>query len=91
MHLLTDSLASFAAIFRAVLLLIGEVPPIKKHAIVRETIRALDLRSIAFERIFDIREKHETEGLNETDLNDLFAEYLEQIERVIDRVNEIEG
>jgi hypothetical protein len=53
--LLSDSLASFAALFSAVLILKGEDPPIAKEDSVRATVRALGLDGVAFERIFELR------------------------------------
>lgn len=88
-NLLADSLASFSAIFRAVLLLLGKIPPIKKRAIVRETVKELGLKGQAFEVIFEIRRQHADENIDEKELNDLFAEYMEQIESVIEKIDQI--
>lgn len=88
--LMSDSLASFAALFRAVLMLIGEDAPVAKPDCVRATVRALSLDSEPFERIFAIRASDET-TLNEVDANHLFAAYMEQIERVIEAVDKIES
>ena len=87
-NLMADSLASFAADFRAVLLLIGKVPPIKKQDIVRETVRELGLRGESFEKIFEIRENTNRLEFDEISANDLFAEYLLEIERVIASVDD---
>ncbi|NNE65492.1 MAG: nucleotidyltransferase domain-containing protein [Pyrinomonadaceae bacterium] len=88
--LMSDSLTSFSADFRAVLLLIGKVPPIKKHDIVQETVRELRLHGEPFEKIFDIRENNASPEYDETSSNELFGEYLIEIERVIAAVNSLE-
>jgi predicted nucleotidyltransferase len=86
--LMSDSLASFAALFRPVLMLHGKEPPVGKPACVRATVELLDLDAEPFERIFDLRSSGET-LLTEVETNDLFAAYLEQIERVIEAVDRL--
>ena len=84
---MSDSLASFAALFRAVLILHGQEAPIAKPDCVRATARLLNLDPEPFEKIFAIRA---TGDLPATDkeANDLFAGYLLQIERVVEAVDE---
>src|SRR6478672_11162716 len=53
--LMSDSLASFAALFRAVLILHGQEAPVAKPDVVRATSRLLKLNSEPFERIFEFR------------------------------------
>ncbi len=89
-NLMVGSLASFSSAFRAVLLMMGKVPPVKKHDIVRETIRELGLQKEAFEKLFEIRKNSVNADLNETSANELFTEYLYQIERVIHAVDKME-
>ncbi|HYE66725.1 MAG TPA: hypothetical protein VD966_14145 [Pyrinomonadaceae bacterium] len=88
--LMSDSLASFAALFRAVLLLKGHEPPVAKHDCVRTTVQALVLDGEPFERIFELR----TTGalpLTDSEANDLFAAYMAQIERIIEAVDRMEN
>jgi predicted nucleotidyltransferase len=87
--LMSQSLASFAALFRAVLLLSGIDAPIKKHKVVAMTVEQYGLDGTVFEKIFNIRENNYAETLDEVAANKLFAEYMEQIERVIDAVDKI--
>src|SRR5690606_796405 len=89
-NLMADSLASFAAIFRAVLLVQRLTPPIAKHAIVAMTVQELKLDGTVFERIFNIRENNYSETLTEKKANDLFGQYMEQIEKVIDSVDAVD-
>lgn len=86
-NLMAESLASFSALFRAVLMLHGIVPPATKHEIVAITVQQLKLDGSPFEKIFNIREKNFAAPLDEVSANTLFAEYLEQIENVIDAVD----
>jgi hypothetical protein len=87
--LMSDSFASFAALFRAVLILLGQEPPLSKEDSVRAAVRALNLDGAAFERIFELR-SGQGAALTEAEANDLFAKYMEQIERVIDAVDRLE-
>ncbi len=89
LDLMSDSLASFAAIFRAVLLLNGIEPPITKQEIVSLTVKRLNIDGEPFEKIFDIRENEDTVPFTEVSANQLFSDYMERIENVIDAVDKI--
>ncbi|MEJ7624265.1 MAG: hypothetical protein WKF34_09760 [Pyrinomonadaceae bacterium] len=89
-RLMGESLASFAALFRAVLILRGFEPPATKHEIVELTAQHLGIDGAPFEKIFNIRENNSTTQLDERSANDLFGEYMEQIEEVIHAVDSIE-
>jgi hypothetical protein len=87
--LMSDSLSSFAALFRAVLVLFGEEAPVAKADCVRATARVLKLEVTPFERIFEFR----TTGAlprSEKEANELFAAYMFQIEQVVEAVDELE-
>ncbi len=88
-RLMADSLSSFAALFRAVLILKGFDPPATKHEIVALTAQQLKIDGTPFEKIFNIRENNFTPVLDETSANNLFGEYMEQIENVIHAVDSI--
>ncbi|MFT3746300.1 MAG: hypothetical protein QM785_18670 [Pyrinomonadaceae bacterium] len=88
-RLMADSLSSFSALFRAVLILQGFSPPATKHEIVALTANKLDIDGTPFEKIFDIRENKFAGKLDEKGANALFGEYLEQIENVINAVDSI--
>lgn len=85
--LMAESLSSFASLFRAVLLLAKIEPPIKKHEIVAMTVEKYGLDGATFEKIFNIRENNFANSLDEVAANQLFADYMEQIERIIDVVD----
>lgn len=89
-RLMSESLASFAALFRAVLILNGTDPPTTKHEIVALTCLHLKIDGTPFEKVFNIRENNFTLTLDETSANALFGQYLEQIENVINAVDRIE-
>jgi predicted nucleotidyltransferase len=89
-NLMTESFISFTALFRAVLLLYGIEPPVTKQAIIESTVKHLKIESEPFDKIFEIRENSVSNSLNEVSANQLFASYMEQIERVIDAVDKVE-
>lgn len=86
-ELMAESVASFASLFRAVLILKGIEPPVKKHATVALTVQEFGLDGKPFEKIFNIRENNFAERLTEVSANELFGEYMEQIEAVIAAVD----
>lgn len=88
--LMGDSLASFAALFRAVLILHGQEPPITKTDTVRASVRLLELEAAPFERIFELRANGRL-TLTETEANEVFAAYMTQIERVIEVVDRLDS
>jgi hypothetical protein len=88
--LMADSLSTFAAFFRAVLLLYGLKPPVKKREIVALAVEQLKLDGGPFERIFNIRADNLDHDLTEKEANELFGEYMEQIEGVIDAIDALE-
>ena len=85
--LMAESLASFSALFRAVLLLLGEHPPATKHEIVAMTVLCVGLNGATFEKIFNIREHNSGPAMDEAAANQLFGSYMEQIENVIHAVD----
>lgn len=88
--LMAESLASFATLFRAVLLLYSIDSPPTKHETVALAADHLKLNGAVFERIFNIRERNDDGTMDEAEANRLFGEYMDQIERVIDAVDAAE-
>ena len=86
--LMSDSLASFAALFRAVLLLHGQEAPVAKPDCVRATAKLLKLDPEPFERIFEFRASDNLPG-SEGEANELFGAYMLQIEQVVEAVDEL--
>jgi hypothetical protein len=89
--LMADSLASFIAIFRGVLMLIGSSAPPGRHETLALTVERLGLDGRPFERIFNIREDNLDHPIGEVEANELFAEYLQEIERVIEIVDSLDA
>lgn len=88
--LMSDSLASFAALFRAVLILNGKEAPVAKPDCVRATVALLNLDPEPFARIFDLRATG-AQPASEKEANDLFAAYMMQVEHVIEVVDEMDS
>lgn len=86
-RLMAESLSSFVALFRAVLILHGLQPPATKHEITDLTVKHLGIDGTPFEKIFDIRENRIKHKMEEIETNHLFGDYMEQIEKVIDAVD----
>jgi hypothetical protein len=86
--LMSDSLASFAALFRAVLLLHGKDAPVSKPDCVRATVQLLRLDAEPFEKIFEFRAS-ESLPRSESEANAIFGSYLFQIEQVVEAVDEL--
>jgi hypothetical protein len=86
--LMSDSLSSFAALFRAVLLLHGQEAPVSKPDCVRATARLFNLDPTPFERIFDFRAGRNLPS-SEKEANEIFSAYLLQVEPVVEAVDEL--
>ena len=86
--LMSESLSSFAALFRAVLLLHGQEAPISKPDCVRATVGLLNLDPTPFERIFNFRSGEALPG-SDKEANDIFGAYLQEIEKVTEAVDEL--
>lgn len=89
-NLMTESLSSFTALFRAVLLVHGFEPPAGKREVFAATAKRLIVSGESFEKILDIREANSQKSLDETAADALFADYLRQIEAVIEAVDKLE-
>jgi hypothetical protein len=87
--IMTDSLSSFAALFRAVLILHGEPPPLTKRDAVKATARVLGIDSTAFDQIFELTEKNKPR-LTRSEAETLFGNYIAEIQKVIDAVDQAE-
>lgn len=81
--LMSNSLVSFVALFRGVLMLLGTEPPVSRRETIALTVEMLKLSGRQFEQILNIRQNNYEGQMSEASANELFAGYLEQIERVI--------
>jgi hypothetical protein len=91
MQLMSDSLVSFIALFRGVLMTIGVDPPVGRHATMAATVEHLGLNGQPFEKIFNIRHDNFEHVMTDLEANELFADYMEQIERVIETVDSLDN
>jgi predicted nucleotidyltransferase len=87
--LMADSLSSFTALFSAVLILKGERPPATKREVLRMTAQKLAVDGLPFEKVLNIREQQFAEKLDDRSANELFGQYMEQIENVINAVDAV--
>lgn len=87
--LMSESLGTFASLFRPVLILHGKEPPVAKRDAVTAIAALLGLDNQTFERIFALREAGDEIALTERQANDLFASYMLQIERVVEAVDQM--
>lgn len=85
-RLMVDSLDSFVILFRHALTMMGGKPIYDKHECIMALADRLKLDKRVFTRIFDYEADEEVWLESET--NETFATYLQQIERVIDAVNQ---
>ena len=89
-RLMTESLSSFAVLFRAVLIINGaDNVPFGKREVIAATARRLNIDAAPFEKILDIRENNSRGALDETAADNLFAAYMREIERTIETVDKL--
>ena len=88
--LMVESLSSFAALFRAVLRLRGREVPVAKREAIHATANELGLDAAPFDRILELSSSPKAK-LSEADANKIFGAYLNQLERVIDAVDQIQN
>jgi len=88
-NLMGDSLSSFTALFRAILLIHGVEPPISKREVISATAAKLKIDASPFEKILDIRENNASKTLDETFANQIFTDYMAQIEAVVEAVDRL--
>jgi predicted nucleotidyltransferase len=87
--LMANSLPDFITVFRAVLLLHKVASPIAKPEIVAATARHLKINSEPFEKILNFKENKSAKTLDDKSANQLFADYMQQIENVIEAVDKV--
>lgn len=86
-RLLVESLGTFGKLFRFALRLVGEHGPRSRIEALRAGIRCFELDADPFDRILDVLTDDAT--IASEDVHRIFADYLAQIERVIDLVDKI--
>lgn len=86
--LLRDSISSFATLAAPILILLGREPPTGKRDLLTALAQRLGLRANIFERVLDLRENRSI-VLGAHDAHDLFASYIEEIEKIISAINDL--
>jgi hypothetical protein len=88
--LMTESVSSFASLFRHALLALGEFSPDRlphrKREIVGSLAKLLDFDAAAFHTVLDVREGKLTPG--QVDVPSTFRAYLQGVDRVTNKVDE---
>lgn len=87
--LMCQSLLSFSDLFRAVLLLLGTNAPVTQTECVLLTAEKLGLDQTPFTKVLALCESADEPALSEAEANELFGNYLTQIESVITAVDQI--
>lgn len=85
LHLLSQSISSFAVLFRHALHLVGRQASVQKEAIFKLSSEEFQFDAAPFLKILDFR-KGELE-LKDSDVDPLFEKYFEAIGKVIERVD----
>lgn len=88
MELSANSLATFAELFAAVLLLKNIKPPATKRDLLAATINTLRLDAAPFNAILRYSEGRANEDVQAGEADTIFAAYIAQIERVIKTIND---
>lgn len=88
-HLMAESFPGIAALMRASLWLKGIRPSANKSEIIARSAEEFGIDKDLFMRILDLRKSHDWGKLDVIETNNLFAAYLEQIERLIGEINNL--
>ena len=88
--LMADSLVSFVALFRGVLMVLGIDPPIGRRATLALTVEQLNLNGQTFEKINNVRNDNFDHPMSENEANELFAQYMDQIEKAVAIIDSLE-
>lgn len=84
-----QSFPAFVAIFKAVLYLKGEDLPKERREILRAAAEAYDIDAGVFERLLDIKEEIIKPG--DTEIRDLFKDYLREVRKLSKLVDALGG
>ena len=85
LELMTDSISSFAALFRHALIALGEEPPSSKRDTIDRLGSVLGFDPSPFHTIFDIREGRKRE--RDVDVQATFGGYLDRVSKVTDEID----
>ena len=85
--LMTDSIPTFATLFRHVLLLSGSEGPLKKREIFQAAAARFGIASAPFETLLDVRENQRR--LTDSEIRSVFEEYLRQITKAAEHIDRL--
>ncbi len=85
LELMTDSISSFAALFRHALIALGEESPSSKRDTINRLGSVLGFDPSPFHTIFDIREGRKRE--RDVDVQGTFGAYLDRVSKVTDEID----
>ena len=87
LQLMTDSVVSFVQFMRPILYLVGDEPYERRLETIRRIGNHLKIDTSSLERVLRLRQ--EPGELMDVEVDDLFAAYIDSIERIIDAVDGI--
>jgi hypothetical protein len=85
---MVESLSTFATLFGSILMLHNEELPVDKHQSVRDGARLMELKEEVFERVFSLSTRG-VKSLKQEEATTLFAEYMDEIEKAIEKVDSL--
>jgi predicted nucleotidyltransferase len=85
LELMTESISSFAALFRHALIALGQDPPPSKRSTIDRLGAVLGFDPAPFHTIFDIREAHKRE--RDVDVQSTFDAYLDRVSKVAEEID----
>ena len=86
-RLMTDSIPTFATLFRHVLLLSGAEAPLKKREIFRAAAARFGIVSAPFETLLEVRDHQRR--LTDPEIRSVFEEYLRQITKAAEHIDRL--
>ena len=86
-RLMTDSVSTFATLFRHVLLLSGTEAPLKKREIFRAAEARFGIASAPFETLLEVRDNQRR--LADPEIRSVFEEYLRQITKAAEHIDRL--
>jgi predicted nucleotidyltransferase len=86
---ISRSIGTFAAIFKALLFLKGEEGPSETREIIKISCRVFNLEASVFERLLDV--KLEKEKPRDEEMQKLYKDYLREVRSLSKRINAIGG
>jgi hypothetical protein len=85
LELMTESISTFAALFRHALIALGEEPPSTKRSTMDRLGTVLEFDPSPFQTIFDVREGHKRG--RDVDVQATFEAYLDRVSHVADEMD----